>query len=440
MSKLTKMVNNPELFLKDMIKKKVPSKLKLLLNKKLNNKTKPIPQNSSTTVLTKPSVAVKPAPKNQLNISNVNFSRNIPFVIHCGESLEAGSNQLLPWIPIFTQANKDFLVIVRNEPIYKWMKSKFPWVYTAYAKSASDIESIIKLLPSLKYVFYPSSTGNNIHLVRFNHLNHVFIGHGDSDKQSSAHKALRIYDEIWTAGQAHIDRFKNMNFDTAHLKFLKVGRPNLSNILKHSETKFPFHKVLYLPTWEGVIEDTNYSSTHHSGSILQEVFFKFNIDIDVKYHPFTGNRNKALQNINNNTQNMIIEDALSSVIISKDINISNILQNYNIFICDISGVITECLAANCPIFVYVPADRKIIIAESDMTYSDYCYTYSSLAELLEKLEIVLGGNDYLAEQRNKAINYFLGYEETLEDKLINQLKAIAENNQPKFISRLFEEL
>lgn len=436
MSKLTKLVNTPELFVKDMVKKRVPSNFKILINKSLENKNKSNSQNSSISVSATP----KPAPKNHLDISHVNFYRNIPFVIHCGESLEAGSNQLLPWIPVFTQAHRDFLVIVRNEPIYKWMKSTFPWVYTTYAKSASDVEEVIKLLPSLKYVFYPSSTGNNIHLVRFNHLNHVFIGHGDSDKQSSAHKALRIYDEIWTAGQAHIDRFKNMNFDTAHLKFLKVGRPNLSNILKNSAKNLPFHKVLYLPTWEGVIEDTNYSSTHHSGSILQEVCFKFNISIDVKYHPFTGNRNKALQSINQNTQDIIIQDNLSSVIISKDINISTIIQNYNIFICDISGVVTECLAANCPIFVYVPIDRKIIIAESDMTYSDYCYTYSSLEELSEKVEIVLGGNDYLAEQRTKAMNYFLGHEETLEDKFINQLKEIAENNQPKFISRLFEDL
>lgn len=442
MSKLTKLISDPELFIKDMIDKRTPKKFKSLIHNKINKEPKSQIQNitSKQSIPTPTKTLPKPTPKNSLDLSHVNFYRKIPFAIHCGESLEAGSNQLLPWIPIFTQANRDFLVIVRNEPIYKWMKSTFPWVYTAYAKSASDVEEIIKLLPTLEYVFYPSSTGNNIHLVRFNHLNHVFIGHGDSDKQSSAHKALRIYDEIWTAGQAHIDRFKNMNFNTSHLNFLKVGRPNLSHILKNSEKKLPFHKVLYLPTWEGVIEDTNYSSTHHSGSILQEVFAEFNISIDVKYHPFTGNRNQNLKSINKKTQDMILEDNLASTVISKDINVGNIIQNYNLFICDISGVVTECLAADCPIFVYIPKDRQVIMAESDMTYSDYCYTYSSLEELVEKLKTVLNGNDYLAEKRHKAINYFLGYQETLEDNFIKQLKTIAENNQPKFVSQQLEAL
>lgn len=436
MSKLTKLVNTPELFLRDMVEKRVPAIVKPLITRKPTNEKDS--ESNSAIVATKE--ASKPDSQNTLDIRHVNFYQNIPFIIHCGESLAAGSNQLAPWIPVFTQANRHFLIIVRNQPIYKWLVNTFPWIYVAYAKSASDVEEVIKLLPSLKYVFYPSSTGNNIHLVRFNHLNHVFIGHGDSDKQSSAHKALRIYDEIWTAGQAHIDRFHNMDFDTAHLKFLKVGRPNLSKILKNSEQKLPLPKVLYLPTWEGVIEDTNYSSTHHSGAILHEICSNFNLTIDVKYHPFTGNRNSVLKNINNNTEHMIIEDNLSSSVIHKDVNIANIIQNYNIFICDISGVVTECLAANCPIFVYVPTDRTVIIAESNMTYHDYCYTYSSLEELSEKLQIVLSGNDYLAEQRAKAIDYFLGHEETLNDKFITQLKGIAENNQPKFISRLFEDL
>lgn len=35
-----------------------------------------------------------------------------------------------------------------------------------------------------------------------------------------------------------------------------------------------------------------------------------------------------------------------------------------------------------------------------MAYSDYCYTFSTLNELEEKLSSVLDGNDYLEEKEN----------------------------------------
>lgn len=145
-----------------------------------------------------------------IDLSHINFSKNIPFIIHCGETESAGLNQLIPWIEVFARASVNFVILVRNLPLFNKLINLYPWVSTGFVKRGIDVEEAIKLLPDAVNVFYPSSTGNNIHLVRFNHLNHIFIGHGDSDKQSSAHKALRLYDEIWTAGQAHIDRFKKV--------------------------------------------------------------------------------------------------------------------------------------------------------------------------------------------------------------------------------------
>jgi hypothetical protein len=33
-------------------------------------------------------------------------------------------------------------------------------------------------------------------------MKHVFIGHGDSDKQASFNPFSRVYDEVWVAGAA----------------------------------------------------------------------------------------------------------------------------------------------------------------------------------------------------------------------------------------------
>ena len=53
------------------------------------------------------------------------------------------------------------------------------------------------------------------------------------DKSASAHKFFRVYDEIWVAGQAHIDRFKNAGFNTAHIDFVKVGAPQFKTHYKN---------------------------------------------------------------------------------------------------------------------------------------------------------------------------------------------------------------
>ena len=430
MSKLTKLIKTPKLFFQDAITNRQ-------MKKQFNSKPVPAKKPAPTK---KPAPAKKPV-KN-IDVSHVNFYEPIPFMIHSGELLKAGESHLRMWIPIFIQSKLNFLIVVRNEDFYNWLKKEYPWLSIALARRAVDIEELVNLLPDTKHVFYPSSTGNNIHITRFNHLNQIFIGHGDSNKAASAHKALRLYDEIWTAGDAHIDRFRNSNFDTAHLHFLKVGRPNLASILQKSTVVWDQRgqtRILYLPTWEGVTEEANYSSTHLSGQILREVQRKTNQPISVKYHPLTGNRNNSLKDVNKLTRSMIEKENIDVSIVDTSVDISKVIPLNTVFICDISAVVSECLSANGPIFVYIPTDRAIVTTESNMHYEDYCYTYSSIEELLDKMEKVLSGNDYLAEKRLEAIDYFIGKEETLNNYFIEQLKSMAAKKDLKYTSRLFNE-
>lgn len=414
MSKLTKLIKSPKLFFIDALKKK---------NKQGN----------------------KNSLKNDVNVnfSHINFCQSIPIILHSGESTKGGSSHLRLWLPTFMQSEVKFLVLVRNIELYKWLIKEYPGVSVVLARRLLDIEALMALLPDAMYVFYPSSTGNNIHITRFSHLNHVFIGHGDSDKAASAHKALRLYDEIWVAGQAHIDRFKNSDFNTAHLSFLKVGRPNLTCILENSQSLWSERmtcSILYLPTWEGVMEESNYSSTHISGKIIREIISNIKVPISVKYHPLTGNRNPLLKNISSATQSLVTENLVDLLsVIDTSVSIADLIPSNNIFICDISAVVSECLTANAPIFVYIPSDRSIKISSSNMSYEDYCYTFSNVEELITKIESVLSGKDYMADNRKKAIEYFISSEETLNNKFIEQLRSIGSQKQLKYISRQLDQ-
>jgi len=122
-----------------------------------------------------------------------------------------------------------------------------------------------------------------------------------------------------------------------------------------------------------------------------------------------------------------------------DNNVSDLISKYQIFICDISGVITECLSANCPIFVYIPNDKNITIAKSKIELKDYCYTFSTIEELKLKLMDILSGNDSLKEKRKLAMDYFLGYDETVNQKFTKQLKSLA-LGEMAYVPRIYEEL
>jgi hypothetical protein len=64
-----------------------------------------------------------------------------------------------------------------------------------------------------------------------------------------------------------------------------------------------------------------------------------------------------------------------------------------------------------------------------MKFEDYTYTFSSILELSEKLTIVLNGNDYLKENREKAMEYILGKTSTLEEKFVYELNSIANRKE-----------
>ncbi|WP_180079784.1 hypothetical protein [Acinetobacter sp. YH12058] len=449
MTKITKFVKNPKGFFADFLKKRETSTLLGGVVNQSNKLSLFIEKYSSNAGLSSKNVsasvspvAVKTATRPPVASMNyqVNFFKKHVAILHSGEGAKAGLAHLNLWIPSFLESNIDFIVLVRDLALYNAIKQEYPWLNIAFVKRPIDIEEFIAKLPFVKTVFYPSSTGNNIHLVRFSFLNHVFIGHGDSDKASSAHKGLRLYDEVWTAGEAHIDRFKNASFNSDHIVFKKVGRPNsfktLIDCQQHwTERKFNF---LYLPTWEGFMEEANYSSIHLASEILNLITAKYLCKISAKFHPLTGNRDLAYQNLDIQLSSTFPDQLDTINIIDKSINLEQVLSLSNIFICDISAVISECLAANGPIFVYIPKDKVINIAASNMRYEDYCYAFSDINQLDELLYKVLSGDDYLVESRKKAIDYLIGYEETLNKEFVNQLKSLEAQDVSSLPSRAYD--
>lgn len=411
MSKLSKLVKKPDLFLKDFIVKRGFNAN--LIGKKLNIS---FLQDKETT------------PTENIITSNITLFTQTVHLLHTGEGLTHGPSHLDQWISHFIKSGEKFAILIRNKALFNWAIEKYSTIDIVYAKSANNVENVINKLPFLKAIYYFSNTGNLIHTLRYNRYQHIFLGHGDSDKAASAHKFFRVYDEIWVAGQAHIDRFKNAKFNTDHIKFVKIGRPNLKDVLLelNKERINTTKRVVYLPTWEGVYEENNYSSAHIAPVMLNEVFKKYDCSLDIKLHPVMGSRDSTLLGLEKTLIDTFSKNQDKVEIHSKDVPVEEIIKDADIYICDISAVVSECISTLSPIFLFAPNDREIITSASNMQYSDYTYTFSNIEELLSLYEkVIIEGEDPLADMRYKALDYLLTVDATKNDEFFKQLRNIS---------------
>ena len=93
------------------------------------------------------------------------------------------------------------------------------------ARGIADLDALV--VPSLKAAFYVNASSGNGALVRFQHLTHIYLGHGDSDKPPSYNPTHAMYDQIFAAGPAATRQFAAHGVRIPAEKFASVGRPQV---------------------------------------------------------------------------------------------------------------------------------------------------------------------------------------------------------------------
>ncbi len=146
-------------------------------------------------------------------------------------------------------------------------------------------------LSSVRVVLYAGNVGTNIGLLRLPTAKQVFIGHGDSDKSASVNPYSKVYDEIWTAGQAGADRYLRAQVGVRAEDVVEVGRPQLDAVSTRAP-EGPVTTVLYAPTWEGWHDEPGNTSLAEAGEALVRELLAAPGQVRVLYrpHPFTGKR------------------------------------------------------------------------------------------------------------------------------------------------------
>jgi hypothetical protein len=173
--------------------------------------------------------------------------------------------QLAQWLPVLERLDPDepVTVVLRREDSEEVVRplTKLPVVVAE--EFAALRERYAELDP--KVVIYCNNSPTNVESLLEPRALHAHVGHGESDKQSSASNFAKAYDRVFVAGEAAVQRYRHglLEFDTTRL--VRVGRPQLD--LRPAAVLPPSGRrtMLYAPTFEGDADYNNYSSVDRLG-------------------------------------------------------------------------------------------------------------------------------------------------------------------------------
>jgi CDP-glycerol glycerophosphotransferase (TagB/SpsB family) len=188
-------------------------------------------------------------------------------------------------------------------------------------------------------------------------LRHVFLGHGDSDKSTSASPVARVYDEIWVAGTVAIDRYAAAGVHIPRERFAIVGRPQVEQLRVGALNQQP-PTVLYAPTFEGYYELTNYSSLEVMGPALIRSLLAHPAKVRVifKPHPSTGLHRPGMRAARAEANQLLRAAGPGHVCADDDPSLSlyGAFDAADVLITDVSSVASDFLHTGRPVMVTNP--------------------------------------------------------------------------------------
>ncbi|MEV4478316.1 CDP-glycerol glycerophosphotransferase family protein [Micromonospora coxensis] len=279
-------------------------------------------------------------------------------------------------------------------------------------------------LGSVRTALYAANVGANIHMLREPGTKHVFVGHGDSDKQASVNPYSKVYDEVWVAGLAGRERYARAGVGVRDEDIVEIGRPQLAGVhtFGAESAQRPF-TVLYAPTWEGWLDDDPY---HTSLVLMGERIVKGllttspAVRLIYKPHPLTGSRSKEAKAVHERLVALIRAaggdtDATSldgpghRVVTGRVPALFDCFNQTDLLISDVSSVVSDFVQSQRPYVVANPSGLPEDEFRRDFPTSRAAYLLSVDCGELEKiLALTRAGDDPMTDARRELKTYLLG--------------------------------
>ncbi|WUH98674.1 CDP-glycerol glycerophosphotransferase family protein [Spirillospora sp. NBC_00431] len=316
------------------------------------------------------------------------------------------------WLETMERLNRKAMVLVRSpEVVGALAPTTLPIVCVSRAEDVMNFD-----WSTVRVALYTGNTGKNLHLLREPDIKHVFIGHGDSDKDSSSNPISKVFDEVWVAGPAGRDRYRNSEAGVRDEAIVEVGRPQLTGIeTGPSGSEVP--TVLYAPTWEGWDSEHSYCSLLTMGEKIVGALLAKGPRLRVIYrpHPYTGTRMAAAAAAHGRIIGMIEQANRTGpgghrVVTGAEASLHDCFNQSDMLITDISSVISDYMPSLKPYVVTNPHAAGDAEFRASFPSASAAYLLGpSCAELADILAVATTpGRDPLAEERAQLRDYLLG--------------------------------
>ncbi|MCW2789725.1 MAG: glycosyl transferase [Aeromicrobium sp.] len=322
--------------------------------------------------------------------------------------------QAAMWLPYLDRIGTPYFVLVRTVANFVEV-SKMTTAPVILRTGLEDLDRVVT--PSLRAVFYANTAVRNSHMIRFPHLTHIQLNHGDSDKIASVSPTFRQYDRNFVAGQAAIDRFATHGVATLPEQFEIVGRPQLEEVRSArgpiSAVERP--TVLYSPTWSGFYDDSDYSSLSAGPAIVQALLDRGCVVV-FRPHPYArrhpGNTRACAQVID-----LLVADTRATgrehvfgPAAETEMSVVDCFNASDAMISDVSSVTSDYLISDKPFaMAAVSAHGDAFLAGFPLAKAAYVFdVVRGKAEGIAGVVDDMLGTDSLAETRRSLRSYYLG--------------------------------
>ncbi|MBA8795003.1 CDP-glycerol glycerophosphotransferase (TagB/SpsB family) [Friedmanniella endophytica] len=341
------------------------------------------------------------------------------FCVYFGSGVGVGY-QLGMWLPWFDRIGEPYLIVCRTAPVLDELGRMLaargpgaPEVPVLLRETFGSVETI--MVPSLTTAFYVNNAVRNTHLVERRELTHVWLNHGDSEKPACYNPVHAIYDLIFAAGQAGVDRYARHGVRIPAEKFVITGRPQVAAIEPGRPHDGP-PVVLYAPTWQGPYADSRLYSLPQGARIVEALLAR-GATVVFRPHPFNRRYDEPRAMITAIEQQLTADraatgrphrfgsDAETALSVEDCFNLSDAM------ITDVSAVISDYLQSGKPYAVVaVGRTREQLLTEAPAAAAG-----AVIDEHLADLEAVLDelldhpvGTDPRAADREAMRSYYLG--------------------------------
>jgi hypothetical protein len=199
--------------------------------------------------------------------------------------------QLRRWYPVLEALNAEYpTAIITSDPASYDAVRRETKLAVTYASGAPELTRVLDGR-QVRLVLYPNHNALNFRVLRFATPVHVFIGHGESGKESSVSRQLKAYDRTFVADTDSIAQLRTIRGYDADANAVVIGSPWLGFLGRPPSDWMPDDRtvVLYAPTWEGDRPSMDYSSVETLGdSIVEAVLRSPGLRLIYRPHPWLG--------------------------------------------------------------------------------------------------------------------------------------------------------